>query len=391
MMARRSVALALLSLLLILQPRSCSSWQVSRPGLARPGSRASSTHDDHVDDIAIAAIETPSFSSPSSSSLRRSILLRQLAPSLLAVVATTLSSEIADAAPLPSNAPPNLDYVTTPTGLQYADVRPGVESASSPPPTDGQYVSIDYVMSTTGARYGSKIYSTVDAGAPYRWTLGDGSTMPGLEEAVRGMRPGGIRRVIIPPGLAYRSTSASISEFFFPHCRSVFVVRSPPLPHDADTASSRHVFFCSPRRGVEERQGPGTDTPGVGGDGGIPAIQEHLLQPGPRLSARPCYGREAVRKEVVGTGHSPFPPPRWVSFVRDSNHPSLFVHVLVLYQKKRSKYHRRCPGSVNYIRHELCPGTKGSVHGMQNGCQSLRRRKEFNFLTQLGSSFRWGS
>ena len=58
-------------------------------------------------------------------------------------------------------------------------------------------------MSTTGARYGSKIYSTVDAGAPYRWKLGDGSTIPGLEEAVSSMSPGGIRRLIIPAKLAY--------------------------------------------------------------------------------------------------------------------------------------------------------------------------------------------
>ena len=64
-------------------------------------------------------------------------------------------------------------------------------------------------MSTTGARYGSKIYSTVDAGAPYRWKLGDGSTIPGLEEAVKGMNPGGIRRVIIPSKLAYQSTSST--------------------------------------------------------------------------------------------------------------------------------------------------------------------------------------
>ena len=155
--------------------------------------------------------------------------------------------------PPSSNAPPNLDYVTTPTGLQYADVRPGgVENASSSSssPTNGQIVSIDYVMSTTGARYGSKIYSTVDAGAPYRWTLGDGSTIPGLEEAVRGMRPGGIRRVIIPPGLAYRSTSASISEFFLsPHCRSVFVVRSPFYPGSMliRRHPSRHVFFLFPQ------------------------------------------------------------------------------------------------------------------------------------------------
>jgi hypothetical protein len=71
-----------------------------------------------------------------------------------------------------------------------------------------------------------------------------------LEEAVRGMRPGGIRRVIIPPGLAYRSTSASISEFFLsPHCRSVFVVRSPFYPASMliRRHPSRHVFFLFPQ------------------------------------------------------------------------------------------------------------------------------------------------
>jgi FKBP-type peptidyl-prolyl cis-trans isomerase len=52
---------------------------------------------------------------------------------------------------------------------------------------------------------------TQDTGAPYRWKLGDGSTIRGLEEAVTGgpgvepMRPGGIRRVIIPSSLGYES------------------------------------------------------------------------------------------------------------------------------------------------------------------------------------------
>jgi len=73
-------------------------------------------------------------------------------------------------------------------------------------------VSIDYVMSTTGARYGSKIYSTQDAGAPYRWKLGDGSTIPGLEETVMGMKPGGIRRVVIPSKLAYQSGSGRVQD-----------------------------------------------------------------------------------------------------------------------------------------------------------------------------------
>lgn len=94
---------------------------------------------------------------------------------------------------------PDLTYTTSSTGLQYADVKVG----TGPSPSAGTQVSIDYVMSTTGARYGSKIYSTVDAGAPYRWKLGDGSTIPGLEEAVSSMSPGGIRRLIIPAKLAY--------------------------------------------------------------------------------------------------------------------------------------------------------------------------------------------
>ena len=89
-------------------------------------------------------------------------------------------------------------------------MKPG--STSSPSPTKGQAISIDYVMSTTGARYGSKIYSTQDAGAPYRWKLGDGSTIPGLEEAVLSMNPGGIRRLIIPSKLAYQSSSSRVRD-----------------------------------------------------------------------------------------------------------------------------------------------------------------------------------
>ena len=115
---------------------------------------------------------------------------------------------------------PNLQFITTPSGLQYADVKTGTSAS----PTDGQTVSIDYVMSTTGARYGSKIYSTQDAGAPYRWKLGDGSTIPGLEEAVRSMSPGGIRRVIIPSKLAYLSASSSISKLWWHHLSIICIV-----------------------------------------------------------------------------------------------------------------------------------------------------------------------
>ena len=65
------------------------------------------------------------------------------------------------------------------------------------------------LRSTTGARYGTKIDSTKDRNAPYRWTLGDGSTIAGLEQAIIGgngvppMLPGGVRRIVVPSKLAY--------------------------------------------------------------------------------------------------------------------------------------------------------------------------------------------
>ena len=100
---------------------------------------------------------------------------------------------------------PNLEFSTSSTGLKWADAKIG----SGPAFVNGQRVAIDYVMSTTGARYGTKIDSTKDRQAPYSWTLGDGSTILGLEQGILGgdgvpaMLPGGVRRLLVPPELAY--------------------------------------------------------------------------------------------------------------------------------------------------------------------------------------------
>lgn len=118
-----------------------------------------------------------------------------------------LAALSAFAASSPSNGAELLftDSSTQP-GFSFAEAKLGKGVA----PTAGQRVAIDYVMSTTGARYGAKIDSTVDRQQPYRWTLGDGTTIEGLELAILGdganvppMMPGGVRRVIIPSKLAY--------------------------------------------------------------------------------------------------------------------------------------------------------------------------------------------
>jgi hypothetical protein len=68
-------------------------------------------------------------------------------------------------APLPAAA--DLAFQTAPSGLQWADAKAG----SGAPVRAGQRVNIDYVMSTTGARYGAKIDSTVDRQARTKYRL----------------------------------------------------------------------------------------------------------------------------------------------------------------------------------------------------------------------------
>ena len=64
--------------------------------------------------------------------------------------------------PSPSFAAELTFQTVGPQGFQIADVKLGTGSA----PVAGQTVAIDYVMSTTGARYGAKIDSTVDRQQP---------------------------------------------------------------------------------------------------------------------------------------------------------------------------------------------------------------------------------
>merc|ERR1712207_20024 len=105
-------------------------------------------------------------------------------------------------------------------------------------------------MASTAGRT-PQIYTTKDTGAPYRWTLGDGTTIAGIEKAVVGdaeegippMLPGGVRRVIVPADLGYVSLMKG----------NVKCVEGTgaigPIPHkDSSGAYQRWCqSYCNPR------------------------------------------------------------------------------------------------------------------------------------------------
>jgi peptidylprolyl isomerase len=86
--------------------------------------------------------------------------------------------------------------VTLPSGLKYVDLKVG--KGESPKP--GATVVVHY---TGTLQDGTKFDSSRDRGTPLDFPLGQGRVIKGWDEGIATMKPGGRRKLIIPPDLAY--------------------------------------------------------------------------------------------------------------------------------------------------------------------------------------------
>jgi FKBP-type peptidyl-prolyl cis-trans isomerase len=91
--------------------------------------------------------------------------------------------------------------VTTASGLQYIDVKDGEGDAA----TAGQIAVVHY---TGWLVNGTKFDSSVDRGQPFKFPLGAERVIKGWDEGVAGMKPGGVRKLVIPADLGYGSRGA---------------------------------------------------------------------------------------------------------------------------------------------------------------------------------------
>ena len=88
------------------------------------------------------------------------------------------------------------DGVRTPSGLVYWDIRVGNGEVAK----EGGHVRVHYTGWLTN---GKKFDSSVDAGTPFDFTIGNGEVIKGWDEGVAGMKVGGKRQLRIPPALGY--------------------------------------------------------------------------------------------------------------------------------------------------------------------------------------------
>lgn len=84
----------------------------------------------------------------------------------------------------------------TASGLEYVEI----EEGSGPQAQPGDFVQVHY---TGTLEDGTQFDSSIERGAPFPFTLGQGEVIPGWDEGIALMKEGGKARLIIPPELAY--------------------------------------------------------------------------------------------------------------------------------------------------------------------------------------------
>lgn len=91
-----------------------------------------------------------------------------------------------------------------PAELQTTDIVRGKGEAAQP----GDTVSVQYVGNSwsTGAQFDA---SWDRGGEPFEFPVGAGQVIPGWDQGIPGMKPGGRRLLVIPPDLAYGAQSPS--------------------------------------------------------------------------------------------------------------------------------------------------------------------------------------
>jgi FKBP-type peptidyl-prolyl cis-trans isomerase len=109
---------------------------------------------------------------------------------------------VAPATPPAESTPTAGSAVPAATELKIEDKVVGTGAAAK----TGDLLTVDY---TGWLSDGTKFESSLDPGGqPVQFALGVGEVIPGWDQGVAGMKEGGVRRLTIPPGLAYGAAGA---------------------------------------------------------------------------------------------------------------------------------------------------------------------------------------
>lgn len=130
-------------------------------------------------------------------------------------------------------------------GVKSLDLRIG----DGETPIDGDVVAIHY-YGRLAAKQGWRFDSTYDhkdetgEPIPFSFVLGSGKVIAGIETAVRSMKVGGLRRIIIPPSQGYQNTSQEpLPPNYFDRQRLFTTIFNPTRLANGEGATLGTVIF----------------------------------------------------------------------------------------------------------------------------------------------------
>ncbi len=101
--------------------------------------------------------------------------------------------------------PTTTDNTMTPTTNPDSSlVKEEIKEGTGAEAKAGDKVSVHYVGTLTN---GTKFDSSRDRNSPFSFTIGKGEVIQGWDQGIPGMKIGGIRKLTIPPMLAYGETA----------------------------------------------------------------------------------------------------------------------------------------------------------------------------------------
>lgn len=182
------------------------------------------------------------------STTRRSLFDRSL-------LAAFSSGGIAIGAPLIFSPPPalaaaetqqkKLTFQTLESGVRVADILEGTNGGASVIVTSNSKVNVHLLGRLLG-KQGWIFEDSQAAGEdPFRLDLGTGTVIPGLEEGLIGMKPGGRRRIVVPSAVGYTSRKLE------------------PIPREFSNKQRLYTTVMNSERIERERQALGADLAGV--------------------------------------------------------------------------------------------------------------------------------
>ena len=89
------------------------------------------------------------------------------------------------------------------TALGIEDLKVGQGAEATP----GRRISVHY---TGTLMDGTKFDSSRDRNEPYPFVLGNAEVIPGWDVGLKGMKVGGLRRLTIPPSMAYGASGSGL-------------------------------------------------------------------------------------------------------------------------------------------------------------------------------------